>query len=148
MSYLFFFVVVQATTEIFTYGPALSLPGALPISFRRAVRWRIGAAPPPLHASVALDQCRDAAGHADERLDDLQRPSPALLGRVRREFRPALAQDRHAGEYPDRCAERLPATRIAAPRYDRCAWPVDRSEERSVGKECVSTCRSRWPPYQ
>src|SRR3546814_18089937 len=21
-----------------------------------------------------------------------------------------------------------------------------RSEERSVGKECVSTCRSRWPP--
>src|SRR3546814_3249321 len=22
-----------------------------------------------------------------------------------------------------------------------------RSEERSVGKECVSTCRSRWSPY-
>src|SRR3546814_10742285 len=26
---------------------------------------------------------------------------------------------------------------------DRC----DRSEERRVGKECVSTCRSRWSPY-
>src|SRR3546814_12191304 len=25
---------------------------------------------------------------------------------------------------------------------------TDRSEERSVGKECVSTCRSRWLPYQ
>src|SRR3546814_15595618 len=25
--------------------------------------------------------------------------------------------------------------------------PEDRSEERSVGKECVSTCRSRWLPY-
>src|SRR3546814_18815471 len=25
-------------------------------------------------------------------------------------------------------------------------WPV-RSEERRVGKECVSTCRSRWSPY-
>src|SRR3546814_15240823 len=25
--------------------------------------------------------------------------------------------------------------------------PVDRSEERRVGKECVSTCRSRWSPY-
>src|SRR3546814_5064547 len=25
---------------------------------------------------------------------------------------------------------------------------VDRSEERRVGKECVSTCRSRWSPYQ
>src|SRR3546814_15196117 len=25
--------------------------------------------------------------------------------------------------------------------------PDDRSEERRVGKECVSTCRSRWSPY-
>src|SRR3546814_13629119 len=26
-------------------------------------------------------------------------------------------------------------------------WNKDRSEERRVGKECVSTCRSRWSPY-
>src|SRR3546814_17252032 len=26
--------------------------------------------------------------------------------------------------------------------------PYSRSEERRVGKECVSTCRSRWSPYQ
>src|SRR3546814_13807157 len=25
--------------------------------------------------------------------------------------------------------------------------PMFRSEERRVGKECVSTCRSRWSPY-
>src|SRR3546814_16585566 len=25
--------------------------------------------------------------------------------------------------------------------------PEKRSEERRVGKECVSTCRSRWSPY-
>src|SRR3546814_12885232 len=25
---------------------------------------------------------------------------------------------------------------------------TDRSEERRVGKECVSTCRSRWSPYR
>src|SRR3546814_8965631 len=25
--------------------------------------------------------------------------------------------------------------------------PLARSEERRVGKECVSTCRSRWSPY-
>src|SRR3546814_14800402 len=25
--------------------------------------------------------------------------------------------------------------------------PVYRSEERRVGQECVSTCRSRWSPY-
>src|SRR3546814_2076661 len=24
---------------------------------------------------------------------------------------------------------------------------INRSEERRVGKECVSTCRSRWSPY-
>src|SRR3546814_16006765 len=27
------------------------------------------------------------------------------------------------------------------------AMKQDRSEERRVGKECVSTCRSRWSPY-
>src|SRR3546814_10886974 len=26
-------------------------------------------------------------------------------------------------------------------------WQPLRSEERRVGKECVSTCRSRWSPY-
>src|SRR3546814_18979195 len=26
-------------------------------------------------------------------------------------------------------------------------WREGRSEERRVGKECVSTCRSRWSPY-
>src|SRR3546814_3697948 len=40
-------------------------------------------------------------------------------------------------------------------REDAVTYPVDgpdvpgneRSEERRVGKECVSTCRSRWSPY-
>src|SRR3546814_12923212 len=27
------------------------------------------------------------------------------------------------------------------------AFKTSRSEERRVGKECVSTCRSRWSPY-
>src|SRR3546814_18100388 len=30
---------------------------------------------------------------------------------------------------------------------DRFHQPGVRSEERRVGKECVSTCRSRWSPY-
>src|SRR3546814_2380114 len=40
-----------------------------------------------------------------------------------------------------------------AARASDCAAPpaprrrTDRSEERRVGKECVSTCRSRWSPY-
>src|SRR3546814_8895250 len=28
------------------------------------------------------------------------------------------------------------------------AWGKERSEERRGGKECVSTCRSRWSPYR
>src|SRR3546814_14990809 len=28
-----------------------------------------------------------------------------------------------------------------------CEMMRERSEERRVGKECVSTCRSRWSPY-
>src|SRR3546814_12064665 len=42
--------------------------------------------------------------------------------------------------------------RPAAPRATRqgarsVSVRVRRSEERRVGKECVSTCRSRWSPY-
>src|SRR3546814_16062420 len=32
------------------------------------------------------------------------------------------------------------------PVVERCIHSL-RSEERRVGKECVSTCRSRWSPY-
>src|SRR3546814_17428438 len=34
---------------------------------------------------------------------------------------------------------------IGMPLFDRTGGT--RSEERRVGKECVSTCRSRWSPY-
>src|SRR3546814_7367789 len=33
------------------------------------------------------------------------------------------------------------------PTYMLAVVVDDRSEERRVGKECVSTCRSRWSPY-
>src|SRR3546814_4833413 len=33
------------------------------------------------------------------------------------------------------------------PVYRHCEERSDRSEERRVGQECVSTCRSRWSPY-
>src|SRR3546814_5205085 len=35
----------------------------------------------------------------------------------------------------------------AATETGNVAGPTARSEERRVGKECVSTCRSRWSPY-
>src|SRR3546814_11657079 len=37
---------------------------------------------------------------------------------------------------------------LADPRYaDLATRFLNRSEERRVGQECVSTCRSRWSPY-
>src|SRR3546814_16490027 len=42
------------------------------------------------------------------------------------------------------------ASRIIEPQHRasvRLRPDIERSEERRVGKECVSTCRSRWSPY-
>src|SRR3546814_10401381 len=46
-------------------------------------------------------------------------------------------------------ASRRSATRNGPPLGAGFLWivQVKRSEERRVGKECVSTCRSRWSPY-
>src|SRR4051794_16216408 len=52
-----------------------------------AYRLPSSAADPP----VALDQCANRLRHADERLDDLQRPPASLLGTVWRELRSSLA---------------------------------------------------------
>src|SRR3546814_12587581 len=53
--------------------------------------------------------------------------------------RPLFVQyDRFAGD----------AGQAADARTDRATGPQPiRSEERRVGKECESTCRSRWSPY-
>src|SRR3546814_9310321 len=54
-------------------------------------------------------------------------------------------------------SQRYPAGALAYPHRDllgiaqlerhEILYLLDRSEERRVGKECVSTCRSRWEPY-
>src|SRR3546814_4883663 len=59
---------------------------------------------------------------------------------------PALFDFRHAHEdgvhasSAGQALEAVIAHRVALPTFTR-------SEERRVGKECVSTCRSRWSPY-
>src|SRR3546814_10957644 len=40
----------------------------------------------------------------------------------------------------------LPAAQAAMANALNAGEPLVRSEERRVGKECVSTCRSRWSP--
>src|SRR3546814_13966604 len=71
--------------------------------------------------------------------DRLYRLRPHRFG-----FLPRLAMASCLG------AECLPALQRALARWIRqveTAGLAERSEERRVGKECVSTCRSRWSPY-
>src|SRR3546814_3100386 len=42
---------------------------------------------------------------------------------------------------------RFEIARLDDVHIDAAPRPFARSEERRVGKECVSTCRSRWSPY-
>src|SRR3546814_7161085 len=66
----------------------------------------------------------------------LPAPGPADDGSNGRSSGPAPGlRDRGADRYP------APSGRGAAD------GARARSEERRVGKECVSTCRSRWTPY-
>src|SRR3546814_12903869 len=46
-----------------------------------------------------------------------------------------------------RVATGAPPLPADLPRVQQRAARASRSEERRVGKECVSTCRSRWSPY-
>src|SRR3546814_1562959 len=45
------------------------------------------------------------------------------------------------------CSRPTPTAGGGATAGVRDAHSTSRSEERRVGKECVSTCRSRWSPY-
>src|SRR3546814_5500614 len=60
---------------------------------------------------------------------------------------PILAAGERAGGDRDRQRRVRPdAEQAGGPGFDGDRG-FDRSEERRVGKECVSTCRSRWSPY-
>src|SRR3546814_12692839 len=85
---------------------------------------------------------------------------PALAQHVRHLL--ARNEDLDAGrDYvaEDECPERLPEHSSACQKSIKSLFHTvfwlsagagrgnARSEERRVGKECVSTCRSRWSPY-
>src|SRR3546814_12423420 len=60
------------------------------------------------------------------------------------EFRPYLPVD-FLG--PKCCVTNLAYAIYDGPLMNLAIIASRRSEERRVGKECVSTCRSRWSPY-
>src|SRR3546814_10792958 len=60
---------------------------------------------------------------------------------------PHQASRRNRGRRPSRASHSLPDTRLSNRRGSVRSPRRRRSEERRVGKECVSTCRSRVSPY-
>src|SRR3546814_16210349 len=75
--------------------------------------------------------------------------SSDLLPCVARILKRELAEHAFAGLHAHVLrmqADRAQEAHVAQQRIAELA-DVDRSEERRVGKECVSTCRSRWSPY-
>src|SRR3546814_14766697 len=56
----------------------------------------------------------------------------------------AFLVEKPRGSLPNNCAG-APIPKIGY--FGWKTWELARSEERRVGKECVSTCRSRWSPY-
>src|SRR3546814_16713101 len=126
-----FFFNDTATTEIYTYLHTLSLHDALPIS--------------------------------------LSLPSALLASAILMAASPARAADPQPGSLPPdaiphasvlmfhRFGENtVPSTNIRLDQFDAMLAALKsggyhvlplRSEERRVGKGCVSTCRSRWSPY-
>src|SRR3546814_13086900 len=62
-----------------------------------------------------------------------------LIGRGDAHFLRIMVANEAAHLFPER---------VVVPRCCRIGHAcIPRSEERRVGKECVSTCRSRWSPY-
>src|SRR3546814_4765061 len=82
------------------------------------------------------DVCSSDLFVGRDRLDD----DAATIGRYdSRAVRVALGVER------DTQILRPPSVRRSSS-FPACASTI-KSEERRVGKECVSTCRSRWSPY-
>src|SRR3546814_1585047 len=67
-------------------------------------------------------------------------PVEDRAGRIDHRIVAVVAIGEHRVDRGDRAARRHRGARA----FDQIG---QRSEERRVGKECVSTCRSRWSPY-
>src|SRR3546814_1761223 len=81
---------------------------------------------------------------------DLHAQAPGVRGVARAGLTGVVADGFRLRLYPSYESSK-PITAVNSPTTSccllRCAVIHRRSEERRVGKECVSTCRSRWSPY-
>src|SRR3546814_12540475 len=59
-----------------------------------------------------------------------------------------ISRQRGVRDFPESVqGQRVVLAKLCSQSRGEGSKAVSRSEERRVGKECVSTCRSRWSPY-
>src|SRR3546814_16171205 len=93
-----------------------------------------------LRPLLANDVYDDVAGDIKQRDDANETLETTLIGITSAEIIEADLRQKTAFVTVKFVSEQVNVTRDAEGR-------IVRSEERRVGKECVSTCRSRWSPY-
>src|SRR3546814_15859007 len=104
---------------------------------------------PHAAVSVGLEGVADGGhGRNDPGVVDRQLRH-VVIGRARHAHQPASLGDGHAAGPVMTDVGTLigGAAFLAAPFRNSSSRACWRSEERSVGKECVSTCRYRWSPF-
>src|SRR3546814_11367565 len=97
-----------------------------------------------LRASLHEPEERDEDADGDE--EGQEAGEEAGLRGVVLDLDVLLAQHREVG-VRDAAVERARGAELGAAAQLAGDVAVGRSEERRVGKECVSTCSSRWSPY-
>src|SRR3546814_20415791 len=92
----------------------------------------------------------DLVGHIVGDVRALRRPreqQPGEADGIDDIVRPRLPCEQFIILRADDDADRYARGEVADGQYDQDRGVIARSEERRVGKEGVSTCRSRWSPY-
>src|SRR3546814_17565045 len=92
-----------------------------------------------MHYQFLLGSCRIAACSTDPVASATSRQGADNFELRDRPTSVSISKDQGSGRSPSSSFDRR-AARWQQRRQKR-------SEERRVGKECVSTCRSRWSPY-
>src|SRR3546814_20735927 len=91
---------------------------------------------------------RDPAPAAEQLAEVLPELSPAELRAKLAGGRSFVWLQRNLTPRPEYAVNALGIPGLYFQREQQRFYPHGRSEERRVGKECVSTCRSRWSPVQ
>src|SRR3546814_12139512 len=134
---MLFFFNDTATTEIYTYGHTLSLHDALPICTDCIAHLRArGAARIEANAAAAERWVEQVNAAAEATLLPQAGHSWYLGANIPGKPRVFMPYAGGMAHYRRICDAGV------AKGYE--GFAVERSEERRVGQECVSTCRSRW----